>query len=212
MMSMYPQLYMDIGAIVWLMPRPVLHSLLRDLMAHGLGKRVMFGTDEMAWPDAIRLAVENVDSADFLTPDQKADIFYNNAARFLLPRRPVTSAVARRSHRHERASARGGGQAQQLAVLASVSTSTDPSGAWMTSRMRRRMAMRSSASTVSPFEREPDERLGREAAEERVALPVREARARVEDRAPTARSPGASSTAGAANSGRVGWSGIGLPS
>jgi uncharacterized protein len=82
MMSMYPQLYMDVGAIVWLMPRPAFHGLMRELVGHGLGQRIMFGTDEMAWPDAIRLAVENVDSADFLTPDQKADIFYNNAQRF----------------------------------------------------------------------------------------------------------------------------------
>lgn len=82
MMSMYPQLYMDVGAIVWLMPRPAFHGLMRELVGHGLGKRIMFGTDEMAWPDAIRLAVENVDSADFLTPEQKADIFYNNAQTF----------------------------------------------------------------------------------------------------------------------------------
>ena len=82
MMSMYPQLYMDIGAIVWLMPRPAGHGLLRELIAQGLEKRIMFGTDEMAWPDAIGVAVQNVDSADFLTPEQKADIFYGNAARF----------------------------------------------------------------------------------------------------------------------------------
>jgi predicted TIM-barrel fold metal-dependent hydrolase len=82
MMSMYPQLHMDVGAIVWLMPRPAFHALLRELVAHGLGKRIMFGTDEMAWPQAIKLAVENVDSAEFLTAEQKADIFYNNAAKF----------------------------------------------------------------------------------------------------------------------------------
>ncbi len=28
-------------------------------------------------------AVDAIQSADFLTPEQKADIFYNNAARFL---------------------------------------------------------------------------------------------------------------------------------
>jgi predicted TIM-barrel fold metal-dependent hydrolase len=37
----------------------------------------------MIWPDTIRLAIETIESADFLTPDQKRDIFYNNAARFL---------------------------------------------------------------------------------------------------------------------------------
>jgi predicted TIM-barrel fold metal-dependent hydrolase len=81
-MSMYPQLYMDIGAVVWLAPRPAVHALLRELIAHGLGKRIMFGTDEMAWPDAIGIAISNVDAADFLSAEQKADIFYKNAARF----------------------------------------------------------------------------------------------------------------------------------
>ena len=34
-------------------------------------------------PDTITEAIEAINSADFLSLDQKADIFYNNAARFL---------------------------------------------------------------------------------------------------------------------------------
>ena len=34
-------------------------------------------------PHPIDLAVDTIQSADFLTPEQKADILYNNAARFL---------------------------------------------------------------------------------------------------------------------------------
>jgi uncharacterized protein len=37
----------------------------------------------MIWPDAIGLAIEGIESAKFLTVEQKRDIFYNNAARFL---------------------------------------------------------------------------------------------------------------------------------
>jgi hypothetical protein len=88
MMSMYPQLHMDIGAISWLMPRPALHEFLGEMVGRGLGKRILFGTDEMAWPDAIRLAVENVNSAGFLSPEQKADIFHDNARRFFRPSSP----------------------------------------------------------------------------------------------------------------------------
>jgi predicted TIM-barrel fold metal-dependent hydrolase len=36
----------------------------------------------MSRPESIRLAVESIESADFLTPEQKRDIFYNNAVRF----------------------------------------------------------------------------------------------------------------------------------
>ena len=43
----------------------------------------MFGSDQMEWPETITLAIEAIQSADFLTEEQRADILYNNAARFL---------------------------------------------------------------------------------------------------------------------------------
>ena len=52
-------------------------------MRAGLGKRIMFGSDQMVWPEKIGEAVETIKQAPFLTEEQKRDIFYNNAARFL---------------------------------------------------------------------------------------------------------------------------------
>jgi predicted TIM-barrel fold metal-dependent hydrolase len=43
----------------------------------------MFGSDQMIWPDAIEIAIESIESADFLTDDQKRAILHDNAARFL---------------------------------------------------------------------------------------------------------------------------------
>jgi uncharacterized protein len=43
----------------------------------------MFGSDQMNWPGAITSCIEAIESADFLTADQKRDILYHNAARFL---------------------------------------------------------------------------------------------------------------------------------
>jgi hypothetical protein len=43
----------------------------------------MYGSDQMIWPDAVGLSIETIEEADFLTEEQKKDIFYNNAARFL---------------------------------------------------------------------------------------------------------------------------------
>jgi hypothetical protein len=43
----------------------------------------MFGSDEMIWPGAIRLAIDAISSANFLTPKQKREVLYNNAAKFL---------------------------------------------------------------------------------------------------------------------------------
>jgi predicted TIM-barrel fold metal-dependent hydrolase len=37
----------------------------------------------MIWPEGIGMAIEGIESASFLTEEQKRDIFYNNAVRFL---------------------------------------------------------------------------------------------------------------------------------
>ena len=82
-MSVYPQVYADISVINWVLPEAEFRSYLEALVRAGLGKRLMFGTDQMIWPEAIDMAVDRVRRASFLTEEQKADIFYNNAARFL---------------------------------------------------------------------------------------------------------------------------------
>lgn len=66
-----------------MIPRAEFHEYLRRLMQAGFGKRLMFGSDQMFWPDAIGIAVEAIESAPFLSEEEKRDIFYNNAARFL---------------------------------------------------------------------------------------------------------------------------------
>jgi len=78
----YPQVYADLGAADWLLPRAEFHAYLGALMRAGFGKRLMFGTDQMYWPEGIGLAIEGIESAPFLTPSEKRDIFYNNAVRF----------------------------------------------------------------------------------------------------------------------------------
>jgi predicted TIM-barrel fold metal-dependent hydrolase len=85
-MDMYQELYMDVAVINWIdgaEGRPRFHEFLREMFAAGLGKRIMFGTDQMQWPEAIRMAIDSIESAGFLTEQQRRDIFYNNAARFL---------------------------------------------------------------------------------------------------------------------------------
>ena len=79
----HPQVYVDVAVINWALPRKEFHGYLRRLTEAGFAKRVMFGSDQMVWPEAFGRAIEAIESADFLTEDQKRDIFYNNAARFL---------------------------------------------------------------------------------------------------------------------------------
>ena len=83
LMWAHPQVYVDTGAIDWALPRKEFHAYLRRLVEAGFGKRIMFGSDQMVWPETIGMAVEGIQSASFLTEEQKRDIFYNNAVRFL---------------------------------------------------------------------------------------------------------------------------------
>jgi len=79
----YPQVYVDTGGIQWLYPRAYFYSQLKRLIDAGFGKRVMFGSDQMIWPGVIEPAIAILDEAPFLSDEQRRDIFYNNAARFL---------------------------------------------------------------------------------------------------------------------------------
>lgn len=79
----YPNVYVDLSTALWAFPRRAIHRHLQGLVDLGVGKRIMFGSDQMMWPEVIEVAIETIDSADFLTAEEKRDIFYNNAARFL---------------------------------------------------------------------------------------------------------------------------------
>lgn len=82
-LHLYPQVHADLAVINWVWNRPRFHRYLQRLIEAGLAKQLMFGSDQMVWPETIGKAIEAIESADFLTENQKRDIFYNNAARFL---------------------------------------------------------------------------------------------------------------------------------
>lgn len=83
MMYSHPNLYVDISANNWGMPRKQFYDHLQRMINAGFEKRILFGSDQMAWPATIGKAIESVENAPFLSAQQKRDIFYNNAARFL---------------------------------------------------------------------------------------------------------------------------------
>ena len=82
MLYMYPHLYADISTITWIVPRTAFHDYLSRLVKAGFSQRLMFGSDQMIWPEPIGLAVEAIETADFLTEQQRRDIFFDNAVRF----------------------------------------------------------------------------------------------------------------------------------
>ena len=82
MLYAYPNLYVDIAVIDWYIPKAEFYFYLKRLIDAGFSNRIMFGSDQMQWPQSIPIAIETIQSATFLTKQQKRDIFYNNAARF----------------------------------------------------------------------------------------------------------------------------------
>ncbi len=83
MMYQYPKLHCDVSTITWMFKREAFLDHFEQLIRAGLGKRIMFGSDQIIWPESISVAVETIQSVEFLSPQQRADIFYGNAARFL---------------------------------------------------------------------------------------------------------------------------------
>ena len=79
----HPQLYVDVAAICFMIPKKEFYFYLERLVNAGFGKRIMFGSDNMVWPGAIAVGIDAINKAPFLSAAQKRDILFNNAARFL---------------------------------------------------------------------------------------------------------------------------------
>ncbi len=83
LMYAFPQVYVDIAVINWYLPTEEFYSYFQRLVDAGFSKRIMFGSDQMVWPDAIGRAIETVESAPFLSDEQRRDIMCRNAMTFL---------------------------------------------------------------------------------------------------------------------------------
>ncbi len=79
----HPQLCVDLGIICYGLPKKEFYYYLERLVNAGFGKRIMYASVNMVWPQTIEIGIETIEKADFLTAEQKRDILFNNAARFL---------------------------------------------------------------------------------------------------------------------------------
>jgi len=87
LMHSYPELYAELGNLAGnpAIPREEFLDYLQALMRAGLGKRLMFGSGLAAqeWAAKIGPVIDAIQAAPFLSDDERADIFYRNAERFL---------------------------------------------------------------------------------------------------------------------------------
>lgn len=85
LMVTYPQVYADLGVVLW--AHPVTKHYGREFLLlareFGLLDRVMFGSDQMVWPHAIKNSLDQLESFEFLSEQDRRNILYKNAARFL---------------------------------------------------------------------------------------------------------------------------------
>lgn len=79
----HPQVHVDVGAIAFTQPRAAFHRYLQRIVEAGFESRILFGSDQMVWPEAIERSVRAIEEAPFLSDRQKRAILYDNAARFL---------------------------------------------------------------------------------------------------------------------------------
>ncbi len=74
--------YVDVAGMIWSYPLAEVHDYIKRLVQAGFGKRIMYGTDLMVWPKLLETSIAVIENANYLSFEQKRDIFFNNAVRF----------------------------------------------------------------------------------------------------------------------------------
>ena len=74
--------YVDVAGMIWSYPLEEVNNYIKRLVQAGFEKRIMYGTDLMMWPKLLETSIGVIENANYLSDDQKRDIFYNNAVRF----------------------------------------------------------------------------------------------------------------------------------
>lgn len=75
--------YVDVAGLIWSYPLKEVNRYIQRLVEAGFEDRIMYGTDQLQWPKLMAYSISLIQNADYLSPEQKRDILYNNAARFL---------------------------------------------------------------------------------------------------------------------------------
>ncbi len=83
LMWVHPLVYIYISSFVTDFSKPAFKSYLSKIVETGFGNRVMYGSDQMVWPELLEIGIQTMEKADYLSAQQKRNILYNNAARFL---------------------------------------------------------------------------------------------------------------------------------
>ena len=75
----FPNVYLDMSVLNSVGPAELHTASLRRIVEAGFADRIMLGSDDQD----LAAVIARVDGAEFLTPEQRRGIYYDNAARFL---------------------------------------------------------------------------------------------------------------------------------
>lgn len=83
LMFAHPQVYAEIGVLAALYRDADFYPYLQGLIDAGFEDRILYGSDQMVWPEMIEAGISRIKQAPGLTSAQKRKILYGNASRFL---------------------------------------------------------------------------------------------------------------------------------
>jgi uncharacterized protein len=83
MLYAYPNVYLDTAVVNWILGRQLFDRMLREAVDTVGSDRILFGSDQMVWPQVIGPAVSSIRDAPYLSETDKRNILWDNAARLL---------------------------------------------------------------------------------------------------------------------------------
>lgn len=95
LMAAHPQVYAEFGFLTAGYGDREVWPYIQAFIDAGFEDRILYGTDQMVWPELVGVAIERVRAAPGLTDEHKRKFLYDNAARFLRID-PANTGVLRR--------------------------------------------------------------------------------------------------------------------
>jgi uncharacterized protein len=83
MLWAYENVYLDTATVDWLLGHKPFNRMLEEAVETVGSDRILFGSDQMVWPQMITPALESIRDAPFLSDQDKRNILGENARRLL---------------------------------------------------------------------------------------------------------------------------------
>ena len=83
MLWTYENVYLDTAVVDWILGKELFNRMLREAVETVGSDRILFGSDQMVWPQMITPAIESIRDASFLSDQDKRNILSENARHLL---------------------------------------------------------------------------------------------------------------------------------